>query len=123
MRGCAGGAYIIDYGKPGPGCQLAGLQSRLGAAQKNRIQPHETDLRLPESTPLHGDVEADPQAVPGPRRAWLGRLPLPRRTSGAPKGQANGAFRHGLYTAKAAEERRRLRELLDHVREMVAGIS
>jgi len=43
--------------------------------------------------------------------------------SGAPRGQANGAYRHGLYTAKAAEERRRLRELLDQVREMVAGIA
>ena len=42
---------------------------------------------------------------------------------GAPKGQANGAYRHGLYTAKAAEERRRLRELLDQVRETVAGIA
>ena len=42
---------------------------------------------------------------------------------GAPRGQANGAYRHGLYTAKAAEERRRLRELLDQVREMVAGIA
>ena len=41
---------------------------------------------------------------------------------GAPRGQANGAYRHGLYTAKAAEERRRLRELLDQVRETVAGI-
>ena len=42
---------------------------------------------------------------------------------GAPRGQAKGAYRHGLYTAKAAEERRRLRELLDQVREMVAGIA
>ena len=36
----------------------------------------------------------------------------------APRGQANGAYRHGLYTAQAAEERRRLRELLDQVREV-----
>ena len=42
---------------------------------------------------------------------------------GAPRGQANSAYRHGLYTAKAAEERRRLHELLDQVREMVAGIA
>jgi len=42
---------------------------------------------------------------------------------GAPRGQANGAYRHGLYTAKAAEERRRLREPLDQVRETVAGIA
>ncbi len=42
---------------------------------------------------------------------------------GAPKGKANGAYRHGLYPAKAADERRRLRDLLAHVRETMAGIS
>ena len=42
---------------------------------------------------------------------------------GAPKGKANGAYRHGMYTAKAADERRRLRELLAQVRETMADIS
>lgn len=42
---------------------------------------------------------------------------------GAPRGKRNGAYRHGLYTAKAADERQRLRDLLDQVRETVAGIS
>ncbi len=41
---------------------------------------------------------------------------------GAPKGIANGAYRHGLYTAKAVDERSRLRELLYQVRETKAGI-
>ena len=41
---------------------------------------------------------------------------------GAPKGKANGAYRHGLYTAKAADGRRRLRDLLAQVRETMAGI-
>ena len=43
-----------------------------------------------------------------------------RRTQGPGQRRLS---RHGLYTAKAAEERRRLRELLDQVREMVAGIA
>ncbi len=42
---------------------------------------------------------------------------------GAPKGKANGAYRHGLYTAEAVKERRWMQELLDEVREMVDGIS
>ncbi len=42
---------------------------------------------------------------------------------GAPKGERNGAYRHGLYTAKAADERRRLRDLLAQVRETMADIS
>ncbi len=39
---------------------------------------------------------------------------------GAPKGKANGAYRHGLYTAEAIEERRFLRELLGESRDMLA---
>jgi hypothetical protein len=32
---------------------------------------------------------------------------------GAPKGEANGAYKHGLYTQEAKVERRRLSELLE----------
>lgn len=39
---------------------------------------------------------------------------------GAPKGEANGAYRHGLYTAEAIEERRTLRKLLRESRELLA---
>ena len=42
---------------------------------------------------------------------------------GAPKGERNGMYRHGLYTAKAADKRRRLRDFLVQVRETIAGIS
>ena len=41
---------------------------------------------------------------------------------GAPKGKANGAYRHGLYTVEAVEERRWMKGLLDEAREMVDGI-
>ena len=41
---------------------------------------------------------------------------------GAPKGKANGAYKHGLCTAEAVEERRWMRELLDEARETVDGI-
>ena len=36
---------------------------------------------------------------------------------GAPKGERNGAYRHGLYTQEAVEERRLVNELLRRVRE------
>ena len=39
---------------------------------------------------------------------------------GAPKGKANGAYRHGLYTAEATDERRRLRDMLDQVHETIS---
>ena len=36
--------------------------------------------------------------------------------SGAPKGERNGTYRHGLYTQEAKEERQALNELLKAVR-------
>jgi hypothetical protein len=39
---------------------------------------------------------------------------------GAPKGKANGAYRHGLFTAEAIEERRALRSLFRKSRELLA---
>ena len=36
---------------------------------------------------------------------------------GGPKGKRNGAYRHGLYTQEALEERRLVNELLRRVRE------
>lgn len=36
---------------------------------------------------------------------------------GAPKGEANGAYRHGIYTGDAIRERQALSELLKNSRE------
>ncbi len=41
---------------------------------------------------------------------------------GAPKGKANGAYRHGLCTAEVAEERRQTRAIFDRVSETLADI-
>jgi hypothetical protein len=38
---------------------------------------------------------------------------------GAPKGKANGAYRHGLFTKEAMNERRLLKELLSASRRAV----
>src|SRR5262249_10238959 len=40
---------------------------------------------------------------------------------GAPKGKANGAYKHGLYTAEARVERRLLADLLRQSRKVIAG--
>lgn len=42
---------------------------------------------------------------------------------GAPKGEQNGMYRHGLYTKEAVEERRLLRELLRQSRKALAALS
>jgi hypothetical protein len=41
---------------------------------------------------------------------------------GAPKGKANGAYKHGLYTAEAKEERRLLADLLRQSRKAIAAL-
>ncbi len=41
---------------------------------------------------------------------------------GAPKGERNGMYRHGLYTKEAVEERRLLQELLRQSRKALAAI-
>jgi hypothetical protein len=40
---------------------------------------------------------------------------------GAPKGKANGAYKHGLHTKEAREERRLLSDLLRQSRKAIAG--
>ena len=43
--------------------------------------------------------------------------------SGAPKGQRNGMYRHGRFTAQARAERRLVRELIREARATVRAIS
>jgi len=41
---------------------------------------------------------------------------------GAPKGEANGSYKHGLYTREALAERRLLSDLLRQSRNTIAAI-
>jgi hypothetical protein len=41
--------------------------------------------------------------------------------SGAPKGQANGSYRHGLFTCEAIESRKQVRKLIRDYRDMLAA--
>jgi hypothetical protein len=41
---------------------------------------------------------------------------------GGPKGKANGAFKHGLHTAEAVNERRLLSDLLRRSRKAIAAL-
>ena len=51
-------------------------------------------------------------AVKGKRRC---RMHGGAHGSGAPKGERNGNYRHGFYTAKAIAERRALRALINNL--------
>ncbi|WP_322096788.1 HGGxSTG domain-containing protein [Paramagnetospirillum marisnigri] len=44
------------------------------------------------------------------------------KSTGAPKGKANGNYRHGYYTAEAIAERRELRTLIQECRESVKTV-
>jgi hypothetical protein len=41
---------------------------------------------------------------------------------GAPKGQRNGAYKHGQYTVEAVEDRRQFRELMRLVNETLGAV-
>ena len=41
---------------------------------------------------------------------------------GAPKGKANGAYKHGLFTAEAIEERQSLRQLIREAKQFVRDL-
>jgi hypothetical protein len=41
---------------------------------------------------------------------------------GAPKGKANGAYKHGQHTVEAVEDRRQIRELIRLVNETLGGV-
>jgi len=80
-------------------------------------QPHERHARHAPQPALHRHVEADAAPVPGPGSHRLDRLSVPRRArGGGPKGEHNGAYRHGLHTAEAVPERRAVAALLRQAR-------
>jgi hypothetical protein len=89
----------------------------MGATQKTGINPMERNTREPESlrlTPSCGAKRRDGLPCQKPRAKDRSRCRLhggaPR--SGAPKGEANGRYSHGLLTAEAIEERNALSEIL-----------
>ncbi|WP_083861420.1 HGGxSTG domain-containing protein [Microvirga lotononidis] len=42
--------------------------------------------------------------------------------SGAPRGKANGSYKHGLFTCEAIESRRAVRELMARARELSSAV-
>lgn len=56
-----------------------------GGRGKTGKQPHEQVTHAPEPT-LHGDLEADAEALPGAGREGVERMPLPRRQRRGAKG-------------------------------------
>ena len=72
-----------------------------GAPRKTGGQPHETDVRLPESAALLSHLEADEQALPGSRRTGLGRVPLPWRARRSAEGQGERSLQaRALYPGR-----------------------
>jgi glucans biosynthesis protein len=77
----------------------------MGASLKTRINPMERNTREPESLRL------TPRC--GAKGRIRCRLHGGARGSGAPKGEANGRYSHGLLTVEAMEERNALLEILE----------
>jgi hypothetical protein len=68
------------------------------------------------------NLEAHARAVPGSRSAGLDRVPFPWCRGGAPEGKANGAYKHGFYTAEVVKERRLLSDLIRQSRRAIAAL-
>ena len=77
----------------------------VGNLERER-QPHERPAGHAPKPALHRHLETDPAGVSGSGRDRLDCLPVPWRRGGRPKGERNGAYRHGLHAAEAVEERR-----------------
>jgi hypothetical protein len=87
---------------------------------ENQRQPHvrdETGIAAPESEPMRNE-DAERQAMPVPpvRGRRRCRMHGGAQGSGAPSGERNGNYRHGLYTAEAIAERKAVRAWLRSMR-------
>ncbi len=90
----------------------------MGPTQKTRINPMERNTREPLSlrlTPRCGAKRRDGLPCQKPRAKGRARCRLHGGApgSGAPKGEANGRYSHGLLTAEAIGERIALSEILE----------
>jgi hypothetical protein len=75
---------------------------RTGGEQKVTSHPDETEVFLPESSAMLGNLEAHARAVQGSRGAGLDRMPLPRCARWSAEGQGERslsarAFYRGGY--------------------------
>jgi hypothetical protein len=125
-RGTGEQKMVVEHVHVHQGGQaIVGQIPGVGGCQRNRSQPHEMKRRYAfQKAPRCSATSkrsGQPCQAPAVRGWTVCRFHGAR--GGAPKGRANGACLHGLYTAKAADERQQLRGLLAMVRETVAGIS
>src|SRR5918998_340037 len=89
----------------------------MGPTPKTRINPMERNTGEPESlrlTPRCGAKRRDGLPCHKPRAKGRNRCRLHGGApgSGAPRGEANGRYSHGLLTAEAIEERSELSTIL-----------
>ncbi len=107
MNAAAGGQAIVG----------AATHPRHEAYPETRINPMERNTREPESlrlTPRCGAKRRDGLPCQKPRAKGRTRCRLHGCApgSGAPMGEANGRYTHGLLTAEAIEERTAFLEVI-----------
>ena len=93
-----------------------------GAPRRKESHPHETGNIPSKSSALLGNLKAHARAVQGSRGAGWTVCRFHGARGGAPKGKANGAYKHGLFTAEAIEERRALHRLMREARQFVRDL-
>jgi hypothetical protein len=93
-----------------------------GAPLKKRNHPHEAAVRVSEGSSLDGNVKMTKERCKAPAvRGWtVCRVHGAR--GGAPKGKANGSYRHGHHIQEARAERRAVSDLLRRTRKVIAAL-
>ncbi len=102
-------------------------QEGEGVSSETAINPMKWESREPSSLRLAPRCGARNRAGnPCQRAASKGRtrcrLHGGAEGSGAPKGRANGRYRHGQFTCEAIEARAMIREMMKEMRAFAAGV-
>jgi hypothetical protein len=92
-----------------------------GGLPGKRNHPHETGIFLPEGSALHGNLETKQKPCKAPAVRGWNVCRFHGAGGGAPKGGANGAYKHGLFTQRAKAERRLISDLLRRCRKTIAS--
>jgi hypothetical protein len=91
-----------------------------GLFAKNQSNLMKREYSFQKCSALLRNFKAHARAVQGSRGAGLDRFHGAR--GGAPKGKANGAYKHGLFMAEAIEERQSLRQLIMEAKQFVRDL-
>ena len=98
------------------------VQTGGGGTSRTGGQPHEPCAIHECRAALLSGLKTIAAALPGPGGQGLECVPLHGARGGAPKGKANGTWKHGRYSNEAIAERHQFAELIAEARDMLTRL-